>query len=482
MICVMGLYGTQPVISATTDVMVTVNDSLQVPLSQIIAAGLPVLYVETVEQEEPSFEIVTAPTGLIGATINAVKVPGRLTMFQRINGMDSVVYDSGEYEQKESGMTIKVRGNSSAREDEVPYKIKLQKKFDLLMRGVDSVYKDKDWLLLRDDYLLTTTAFVISRIVGTYWVPGHRFVNLVINDRYHGHYLLCESIKRNPKCRLNVDKQCGLVFECDAYWWNEDVYVYSTQDKYNYTFKYPEDDEITQEQQDYTQQLVYDFEASLKGNNYPDLIDVNSFATWCMVHDIMATKDGGGVNRFYIKYDTTAESKIIMPVAWDFDLAERGQGNWSRAHRVFMTDLFNNSNKAFVSEFVRVWCAMRETFADDLSREMDAEFNPDRQAMINSYALNDAVWGGNRNYPFHVAYREAWTIERAEWLDSRILAMRVPNDVNLDGKVDVADVSSLISGVLGKGRLYTVCADINGDGQIDVADVSQLINVILGVI
>ena len=47
-------------------------------------------------------------------------------------------------------MSIKVRGNTSAASanEQLPYKIKLVKKADLLMRG-NKVYKHKDWVLLR---------------------------------------------------------------------------------------------------------------------------------------------------------------------------------------------------------------------------------------------------------------------------------------------------------------------------------------------
>ena len=46
-------------------------------------------------------------------------------------------------------MTIKIRGNSTPYFDKKPYKIKLQKKGDMLCRG-DSKFNDKNWLLIKD--------------------------------------------------------------------------------------------------------------------------------------------------------------------------------------------------------------------------------------------------------------------------------------------------------------------------------------------
>ena len=121
----------------TSTAIVTIGDSRQKTLSELIGYNLPVLWIETVDGVEPTCERVYAPAGSWGSTVNSEKTPGRLIMYSRIEGKDSVLYDSGDYEKDVSGMTIKVRGNSSAVNDKKPYKVKLQKKFDLLMRGVD---------------------------------------------------------------------------------------------------------------------------------------------------------------------------------------------------------------------------------------------------------------------------------------------------------------------------------------------------------
>ena len=56
-----------------------------------------------------------------------------------------------------------------------------------------------------------------------------------------------------------------------------------------------------------------------------------------------------------------------------------------------------------------------------------------------------------------------------------------PGDVNLDGKVNVSDISALINMILGiQGKSTT--GDVNGDGQINVSDVTALINLILGIV
>ncbi len=463
----------------TSTTMVGVGDA-SMKLKTIIAYGLPTLWIETNDAVEPTCEYVYPPAGSVGATINAEKVPGRLIMYKRIDGVDSIIYDSGDYEKNISGMTIKVRGNTSAMASKKPYKIKLQKKRDLLMRGNDSIYKDKEWALMKDEYLFYQTGLLVSQQVGMRWNPANCYVNVIINGTYRGLYMLCETVKRNPDCRLNVDKLSGYIFECDPYWWNEPVYVNSVMSPiFNYTFKYPDDEDITEEQVEYMQGVVSAYEASITDGTYPELIDVRSFAAWCLIHDIMGTMDGGGANRYYCKYDSTADSKIEMPLIWDLDMAERAQNVWSRCHTEQMTVFFQNSNKAFVNEFVKLWCQLRSSIVDDVKAGLAAFRQTDNgRGAVNSCVLDNMVWGRNLQMDNYISNHGIWMTNRCAWLDSQIMALHVPNDVDVDGVVDITDVTTLIDMLLDGDEMIT--GDINGDGDVSIDDVTALIDLLLG--
>ena len=451
------------------------------PLSNFVAKGLPVLCVETVDNEEPTCDYVTAPAGSMGASIaNATKVPGRLVIFNYVNGEDNVVYDSGDYEKDVSGMTIKLRGNTSAYQDKKPYKIKLQKKSDLLFRG-DDKYKDKEWLLLKDDYFFTVTGLHVNELMGMAWTPRHHFVNLIINKRYRGIYLLCESVKRNPDCRLNVDKNSGFIFEYDPYWWNEDVYVHSSSSpSYNYTFKYPDSDDILPEQLDYMSALVSRYEQSVRNGTYPEMVDVASVARWCLVHDIMGTNDGGGANMFYTKFDTTDATPIVVPLAWDFDMAERTESAWSASHIEHMTKFFNSTNRRFVAEYVKAWVEVRESLVSDMATYLRYYNNSDEgEGLEASSNINRIVYGYVFNGPNNVAWRNYWISSRFNWLNTKIMAMNPLGDVNVNGTVDVSDVTALIDMILKSAGYVPWSADMNDDGTVNVADVTALIQQIL---
>ena len=299
-----------------------------ISLDSIKSLGLPVITIETVDGEEPTCEYVNPPEGMAGyGTRNATKVPGRLT----ITLGEKVLYDSGPYEKNVGGMRIKIRGNSSAWPRKKPYKVKLEVGADLLLRGDEEKYANRDWLLLKDPELLQTIGFEASRLIGMEWTSGHRYVSLVMNGDYRGLYLLCEPVERNTRYRIDVSKT-GYIVESDAYFWCEDLYIPSSLNPFGWTIKYPDADDVTEEQVSFLSREMAQLEESLVGPQYAERIDVESFARWLLTHDILGTWDSYGSNLFIARYDTL-DSKVRMPVLWDFDTIFRMEGAWANIHR-----------------------------------------------------------------------------------------------------------------------------------------------------
>lgn len=52
-------------------------------------------------------------------------------------------------------------------------------------------------------------------------------------------------------------------------------------------------------------------------------------------------------------------------------------------------------------------------------------------------------------------------------------------DINMDGTVDVSDVTDLVSMILGNTEINEM-SDVNGDGEVNVSDVTTLVAIILG--
>lgn len=133
-------------------------------------------------------------------------------------------------------LSIRGRGNATWNYEKKPYKIKLEKKSEIL-----SMKANKSWVLLANytdkSLIRNTVANETSRIVGMDWTPDTRYVELVINGEYLGNYQLSESVKEG-KNRVPLDEESGFLIENDNYYMYEPLYITTTYGT-NFTFKIP---------------------------------------------------------------------------------------------------------------------------------------------------------------------------------------------------------------------------------------------------
>ena len=384
-----------------------------------IVLGLPVVKVMTDDGEMPTCEFVSAPEGCLGQSItNATKVGGRMTITQ--NG--KMLFDSGEYEEDISGITIKIRGNSSAWKDKRAYKIKLQQAADLLERGDDETYADKDWLLINDEtrQLNTMVGLKVGELLGLPWTPRFRFVNLTLNGDPQGLYLLIESVKRKSS-RINVSKT-GYIVEFDPYWWNEDVWFETTMTATKdakFTFKYPDSTNIQPERIDSIRNFIEAFDDGLLNRNqFSEYIDSTSFAAWMLSQDILGNFDAHGSNVFFTKYDDTKDTKLKMACLWDFDAIMLTPDDWSNSrHLPYFARLISNStDRCVANAYQKLWEDVKDTLFVVLKDYLEAFVaSEEGQYFDQAIAADNKRWG--RDFP---ALRQL-TNETEAWFDSRKL-------------------------------------------------------------
>ena len=385
---------------------------------------LPTVMIETVNGEELTCELVQAPEGCLGQSIrNANKVGAKMVIVQD----GQTLYDSGDYQESEKGMTIKIRGNSSAYKRKKGYKLKLQKKADLLGRN-DAKYEDKEWVLITDERtsLNTLIGLKVSELLGLPWTPAYKFVYLELNGDPRGLYLLMESVKRKAT-RLDISKE-GYIFELDPYWWNEDLYFETRMTEtpeVKYTFKYPDPEDITPEQVSYLKGYMDEMEEALIDyNHYQEYIDVESFAAWVLAQDILGNFDGFGSNIFMTKYDNTPNSKIKMGNLWDFDAIMSTPGEWSESHRypLFVRLLTNGSDTSMATAYEKLWDAQKDSLFIKLYAYLDRLAASEEGKNLNqAFKVDTERWGRQATtVEESIEKAKAWFEERRLWLEEAI--------------------------------------------------------------
>lgn len=395
------------------------------------AMSIPLITITCENNEEPTCKISSAPAGCIGTSIiEANKVPSRVVVSLK----DEILYDSGEYVKKESGATVKVRGNTSARRSKKSYKIKLQKKGDLLARG-NKNYNDKNWVLIRTGSSLNTRiGYWVGELIEQDWTPAHNVVNVWMNGKYKGLYILSESVESNDKCRIKINEDEGYIIEADPYWWTEDVSFPSNliSAALRYTFKFPDSDDITEEQLENIHNDILLCEEALKNGNYTDYFDVESFAKWMLGWDILGNEDSAGANMFIVKEDSN--SKLKMGPIWDFDHAYKGVEDWSAAHNssiFYYNRLFNAEDPAFHNAYVNLWHKYKNiVFPEVLTRIEDLRNSEEGKDFDKSMILEnqegivvedktylEAMEGDLDNM---CNYLSNWFVNREQWIDMNI--------------------------------------------------------------
>lgn len=379
---------------------------------------MPIVYVETLGGVEPTCTPIKH-SGYKGTTIISDYVRAKVLLVQGCDTLFSSVLGNDAF-----GAKIKIRGNTSASKSKKPYKIKLEKKADML--GREPACKDKEWVLLAGDFkeqLKTIVGLQMNKILEMEFCPSWQFCRLTLNGEDKGVYLLVESVKRNTKCRLNIDTS-GFFAELDAYWWAKD---YSIGDGImRYVVKYPDEDDLTDKQKTYIEGVLNGFTASIPAGSYDDYIDVKSFASWILGHDILGTYDSSGSNLFLVKEDNTAQTKLKMGPLWDFSGICRVT-EWANQHKwgQFIKPLFQSSNTAFFNAYSELWRENRETYESSI-KEFLRQFEHSDVAPVLSSAY------GKKDYDEAVNMVNEWFDWRFRWIDKNISSLFYQRIVSRD--------------------------------------------------
>lgn len=413
-------------------------DSFAVTKDVILKLGLPVVFIETDTGENPTSETIYDDAGVWMGVVPGEKLTGRIWIEQG----DSVLYDSGTYLADSMGMTIRVRGNSTALRDKKPYKVKLQKKADLLRRG-DKRFNNKHWVLLKRGYSTDDMiGFEVNRIVGMPYRPSYEYVNLFLNGEYRGLYTIAENVKRDTDCRIDVDKKQGFIVELDAFHRLADFYFMTTRSPMGFTYKYPDADEVDSLFNERVKADIQLMENSVVDGTYDDKIDINSWARYLLATDIIAASDHYGCNMFYAKHDDSDSSKVFFPCLWDFDSVKKNDGKWGCKHEVYLFDqLLVSSNPAFFEAYKRLWDEKSDSIFTAIDVLLDSLLHSDVCKAIDASMPYDPEWHtGRGTYTQQLQWLQDFFTQRRQWIDAHIGEIRVYDAVDHQSAADGGQV------------------------------------------
>lgn len=322
-----------------------------------------------------------------------------------IEGMDSG-FESVGSASEQLPLGIKGRGNYTwVGFDKKPYKLKLDKKTDLL-----GMPKSKHYALLAhvDDpyaYLRNEIGFDLSRRLNLAWTPGTQPVEVVLNGSHIGLYFLTETI-RVEKTRVDITEQDdleqndenitgGWLLEIDNY--DTDPHVSVTEgngQRIIFTYKSPE--ELSDKQKNFLQNQMEALNAAIytadknDASKLTDMLDLESAAKFYVVQEIMDDCESYH-GSCYIYRDRGDDAKWHFGPVWDFGNAyTRDDKNFIYVNPAFNQTWIGELAKfpAFQEEVKRIWSDTAVKFTEDVCGDMDAFV----AKISKASEINDRIW------------------------------------------------------------------------------------------
>ena len=236
--------------------------------------------------------------------------------------------------------SIRGRGNTTWEWPKKPYLLKLDEK-----QSIFGMPKHKRWILLANFMDRTLMRNLVSMKVASMmshldWTPGCVPVELVLNGKHMGSYLLIEQVRVDKK-RVAVTEMTpqdnvgdavtgGYLLELDFHYDNEiqwiDPHGHNNQwgDGVPFGVKYPEPEDLTPQQQAYIMGYISETANVLYGNDFKDpdkgyanYIDVDSFIDYWIVFEVMGNHELSNPGSVYMHKDRGG--KLVAGPCWDFD-------------------------------------------------------------------------------------------------------------------------------------------------------------------
>ena len=485
------------------------------------------------------------------------RITARMKIIHNGDGMlnygDTIAHP-GQHIDYEGYIALRYRGNTSyTHSDKKPYSFRTleqpleeggkKKKVSLLGMG-----KDNNWALLAPysdrSMIRDLLAFEIARPWMEY-TPQGKFCELYLDGVYYGVFILTELVTQG-KQRLDLpdpgeegdELTGGYIMEVGDHDFDTANYVskyppvsgdgYATYSDCIIQFKnkFPDRDDITEQQRQYIQQAIDRMEYIFASSGYRDpdtgyckYIDVQSFMDYQLVNELGHNVDAYRLGAKLYKRRDSEDPRFKMAI-WDMNLAfgncKHNQGSsttgWvsrynSMLHNVgdphmvpFWWYKLITDNKYVNRRFAR-WAEWRNSNLreDRLMATIDSLANI--VTCCGAEQRNSQAWPRwgvkvwpnvyvSKSHADEIDYLKDWITRRIAWLDG-ILQYTPPEppqpvhltgDVNNDGEVNIADVTDLINLLLSSGTIDADVherADVDQDGEISIGDVTALISLIL---
>ena len=415
---------------------------------------------------------------------------------------------NGMYEDMEEDILIKGRGNSSwaGTTGKSPYNIKFYEK-----KKPFGLTNGKNWVLLANkqtnSMLSNAIGMKAARLVDATCANHIIPVDLYINGDYRGSYNFTEKVGISNNS-VDIDETTGVLIELDSYY--DETYRYTSAPlSQPVNIKDPDlsEEPFASLASEYMAGYKKDFNAFCNAirnsSGYEEMMDVESFARFLMVNDLILNWEIAHPKSTYIFKEETgnADAPFRFGPIWDLDwgygyeesssyyltnakssiFAKTGSG-WVGTN--FFKPLLQNSD-IVKKEYYRVWYNFTQKGGlDELLDYVQDYFDYAEPSLIK----NANKWGDGNNYEATLPNIRKWLTTRATHIMDNIEVYNLEEDnpqrygdINGDGLLTAADVVCLLNYILGivDDDFDFTRADLDASNEISINDLVLVICAVL---
>jgi len=341
---------------------------------------------------------------------------------------------------------VKGHGNSTWFDlPKKPYKLKLDKKAALM--GMPA---GKTWILLANyadkSLIRNELAFNLSRRFGRAFTPASRFVELYLNGEFRGNYQITQEVKEGTGL-VDIEEQTPATTTLPdlsgGYFIEQDLFLggpvnFTTTRQMPFVVKYPDDEDINQQQKDYIKNHFQIMEDALFAQNFADPVngyrryfDVNTYIDHYIINEVIGNPD---VFRSTYMFKKRNDDHIYTGPIWDFDKAANNdnrlgdQTNGLMLNAAFDPKIWINrmmEDKTFRQRIRSRWLEMR-----DIIMALPNDIDPLAKKLVVSEARNFTKWDiltkqsylelqVSGSYAGEIKYLKNFLTDHITWLDKK---------------------------------------------------------------
>ena len=242
----------------------------------------------------------------------------------RESGSLSLYTADGQVDYAGMFASLEGHGNSSWNLEKKSYNLTLSSPQDLL--GMGGAQK---WILLANGYdashLRNKLLYELAGDMGLAYSPDSRWVDLYLNGRYAGLYLLCERNEVAPN-RVELADQGSFLVSKEWEWRMEEQGIPFLMTRANTALRVhdatmPADEVLRRIQTAENAILSPDGIDPETGKHWRECIDTDSWVRKYLFEEVFANVDGQSLSQFFYCDGADPSGKIFAGPVWDYDLA-----------------------------------------------------------------------------------------------------------------------------------------------------------------